>query len=107
MTFGPPFFIGILLRYLNDEQIATSLIRFLCWAVIEGYALQILVSTFLDMYNDLFLLPLFLYGRIVDPPFTPGFIMSLTTPLLPIGIVLSFSIRIIRYIKSTRLQNKT
>ena len=106
VTFGPPILIVIALRYAKNGGIATSLVRIVGWALMEAYALRSLAKYFLDMYNDSVVFYLILSGGSGQAPFTSASIFSLANLLFFIALVLSFSIRIRRYIKATRLQKK-
>lgn len=104
-NFGFPILVVLILRYVKNGGFAVDMVHILGWGVIEAYCVWIFAGSFLDMYNNLFLLHLILYGRIVNPPLTPASLVSLTEPLFPIVLVLSFSLRTIRYLRRRDFQN--
>ena len=99
VSFGFLILTMTLLRRVENGTFAANLAYFLGWAFIEAHGLRIFATSFLDMYNDLFLLYLIFYGRMVNPPLTPASITSSTDPIFPIVFILSFSVRTVRYLK--------
>ena len=98
-TFGPLILTLVILRRVENGEFTPKLPHFLGWAFIEALGLRIFVMSLLDMYNNLFLLHLILYGRIVNPPLTPASIISFADPIFLIVLILSLSIRTVRYLK--------
>lgn len=104
-TFIPPILIVILLRHTENGEFTAKLAHFLCWSFIEAYGVYSFSSSFLDMYNNSFILNLILYEELVYPPLTAAMIMSVANPLFLVILVLSFSIRTARYLKQRNFQN--
>jgi len=104
-TFIPPILIVILLRHTENDEFTAKLAHFLCWSFIEAYGVYSFSSSFLDMYNNSFILNLILYEELVYPPLTAAMIMSVANPLFFIVLVLSFSGRTARYLKQRNFQN--
>ena len=103
ITFGPLILIWELLEHLENGEFAVRLVRYLGWAFVEAFGLQIFVMFFLDMTNDLFVVYEILSGRVGHAPLTPSIIISLTIPLFLVAFVLSFFTRTIRHLRIKRL----
>jgi hypothetical protein len=103
--FGPPILIVILLRYVENGEFAVNLTRFVGWAFIEAYGVYNFSMSFLDMYNNLFVLNLILYEKLVYPPLTETIIISVANPLFLTVFVLSFSLRTVRYLRQRDFRN--
>lgn len=101
-----PLLMVMAIRYAKNGGFATRLVHIVGWALMEAYALSSFAKYSLNMYSDSMVLYLILSGGTGQAPFPSATIFSLSNTLFFIALVLSFSIRLRRQIKSTQLPKR-